>query len=140
MREVILETPNELDLTIGELQAIAEDVRTQDPALRVLVGRQQQRGAGVTFWDVVHFWVPDPDFFRDAVYGYILARLQEAMKERRKGPHQGDRPSSVIVHLPDGTVVETIELSGKASKRSEPLPGTARPRPDIVESGEPPGG
>lgn len=127
MLTVIIETPNPLDLTVPELEELARSLESIDARLDVRVATQEQRGAGVTFWDVLHFWIPDLDFMRDALYGYLIGRCQEALAARRKRKHQERRPSSIIVHLSDGTVVDVIndgtrerELSPEHSKRQQP--------------------
>lgn len=128
---VILETSNPLDLSVEELEELARQLRALDGELTVSVGMQEQRGAGVTFWDVLHFWIPEPEFMRDALYGYLIAQCQQALSARRKRKHQSNRPSSIIVHLPDGTVVDVINDGDHAQEGLPDRP--ARPQPRIIE-------
>ena len=136
MQQVILETPNELDLTVPELQALARELESANDHLQVRVGTHEQRGAGVTFWDVLHFWIPEPEFMRDALYGYLIGRCQEVLRARRSGKHQEKRPMCIVVHLPDGSVAEIIEEGGElgdAPRAPRSQPRVLPPEPDDLQ-------
>jgi len=140
MARVILETPNALDLSVEELTELAGNLRGMDPDLSVYVASQEQRGAGVTFIDVLHFWIPDADFMRDALYGYLIGRCQDALKTRRNRKHQSDRPTSIVVHLPDGTVVEKV-TDGVAERNKNSLSDEpARSEPRVIDEDDQPDG
>lgn len=108
MQKVLLEPLNPNDLTVDELTAFARTLKPDSDEVKVVVGHEEQRGAGVTMWDVLHFWVPGPEFVRDAIYGYLIAECLAFMKNRRNRKHSAKRPISIVVLLPDGTEVDKI--------------------------------
>jgi hypothetical protein len=108
LSELLLETANPNDLTPTELHELGGLLQPQVPQVKVLVAYEDQRGAGVTFHDVLHLWLPDPEFFRDAVYSYLIAQCMQFMKRRRSRKHAEGRPISIVVHAPDGTEMAIV--------------------------------
>lgn len=135
MPQVILETPNELDLTVPELHALARTMENSASDLQVKVASQEQRGAGVTFWDVLHFWIPDPEFMRDALYGYLIGKCQEGLRARRSRKYQEKRPMCIVVHVPDGSVVEVVQDGGELGDSPRPPRSQPRVLPDEPDDG-----
>jgi hypothetical protein len=129
MRTVLLETQNPLDLTVAELKSFVRSLEIGPQPVKVVVGYEEQRGAGVTLWDVLHFWVPDADFLRDAMYGYLIGKCLDFMQNRRKRKHAENRRIAIVVHLPDGTEVDIVvdKVDGSLPEPEE-LRKKTRPR------------
>ncbi len=129
MRQVLLETANPNDLTPQELHRLAREMEEGADGVKVDVAYEEQLGAGVTFIDVLHFWLPDAEFFRDLAYDYLIIKATEFMQARRQRKHASGRPISIVVHAPDGTVITVINDPPQETDR--PSDDPPRPRPSV---------
>lgn len=139
---VTLETSNPLDVTPEDLEAICEALAQQLPEIEFQVAYEDQHGAGVTWFEVVHIFVPDVENLRDNVYSMIIGVVAESMRRRfLTKTHGKSRPRSFTIYDENtGEPIESFiirEASGPlerdsnrgSARRAKPRAGRHRERP-----------
>ena len=63
---LVLETINPFDMTADDLVQLAEEIR-QSLRMPIGVAYDDQHGAGVTWHEVLHIWLPSVKFLRTRV-------------------------------------------------------------------------
>jgi hypothetical protein len=58
MNEILLEPGNPLSLRREKLQSLIEAIESCDASYRVRLAYNDQQGYGVTWWEVLHVWIP----------------------------------------------------------------------------------
>ena len=125
MPVIHIEPQNPLDLRHEDLADFQSDLQQALPDLDVqlLTGTEMPRGArGVTWWEVVHVYLPDlANDARAAIVAIILERAYQWAKRRfrRKWEttgHRDHRPKCVILHEASGAEITSVELQSGRHK------------------------
>jgi len=129
---LILETPNPFDITLTELEAVAIEMRLElkrdGKKVDVEIAPVEVYGAGVQFWDLVHMWLPDAEFFKDTGFTIVGGVIARFMATRFRKPKEENRRRVIFVYGPDGEpiceidVLESGETVTRAPQRKERRP------------------
>lgn len=118
MTRITLDPGNPLDFTEADLQALAEELRRQDPALDVEVRIRPEHGYGVTLTEVLRVIVDAAGVaadvggtlaFADIVIEWAKARWR---KDRDDHPDSEPRERAVIIYDADGRPLRTVRIEG----------------------------
>ena len=106
---IIVEPQNPLDLRADELAPLIDGLRAANASWDVRVTALEQRGYGVTYWEVVHIWLPA--LADEALTALIGAVIAEAVRwARGRFANGSKRPKYVAIHGPDGRVLKSVEV------------------------------
>lgn len=131
MEPLVLEAGNPYDIANEELEAFGQALRDRVPGLEAVVApERQQRGVGVTWWEVVTVWVPWDDLrgaaaalFLKGVKDWVATRMQQRIEEgKRKEVQRQVRPIVVLLYDRHGRPLAKVEQG-----REDPRPRRVRP-------------
>ncbi len=133
LQPLLLEPGNPYDITREDLEELRARME-QQAGIPVRIAYHPPKGAGVTFDEVLNFWVPGLEFLRDETYSVLLGMVIERMRRRFTG-HGVKRRKVIIVRDQDGTELEivTIDEPEGQEKRQEGTRKEPRPRPPVDE-------
>lgn len=120
--QIIIEPRNPLDLSPDDLADFADSLRALNPAYDVRFAHREQRGYGVTWWEVVNVWLPW-DSVTDAVVGAIVGLAVDWARRRFKRDPETQRGKYIVIYGPDGKVLKSVSVS---SSDAEPENRTAQ--------------
>jgi hypothetical protein len=117
MSQILLEPGNPLDLRDEKLAPLITALRDLDSSYEVRLGYNDQRGYGVTWWEVLHIWIP-----WTAIGGAAAKKIVELAIDwahhRMKGDEPNNRPRSVSIYGPDGQILKQVRVD--SSGQEEP--------------------
>jgi hypothetical protein len=119
---LLLETINPLDMTEEDLAELAEEI-TAVVGVHVGIAYEDQTGAGVSWHEMLHLWLPSIDFLKDEGWEIILGIVVENLRRRFRRSGNERRPKTLTVRDPDtGRVVMelTIEEAESEPEKKEP--------------------
>ena len=123
MPQIILEPGNPLDLRRDKLEPLMNAILELDSSYEVRLAFNDQRGYGVTWWQVLHVWLP---WAGVALGGAAAKKIVELAIDwahhRLKGDEPNHRPRSVSIYGPDGQILKQIRVdhSGHEEQSDEP--------------------
>jgi hypothetical protein len=110
---IILESKNPRDIKPEETQELAESIRTLNFGYKVEFVSSEQRGYGVTWYEVLYIWLPGALIAGGAIA--VKQIIQEVAKiavqwarERVKKKATSKRPTYIAIYGPDGKVLKSI--------------------------------
>lgn len=106
---IVIQPGNPLDLKAKQLSPLFKAIQKSDPECEVEYSVKEQRGFGVTWWEVLYVWVPW-GVISSAIAKKIVEVLADWAHRRIKGERKGSRPRSVTIYGPDGKVLKKIEV------------------------------
>jgi hypothetical protein len=117
--QLLLETINPMDMTPDELFDLADRINGHEADLSAVVGYEDQHGSGTTWNEVLHVWLPNADLIKTVAWTIVLTEIVDFLKKRFKRKGGANRPKRIIVHDPDGNVIEELLIT---EVDSEPIP------------------
>lgn len=110
---IILESKNPGDIKPEEVQELAELIHTLNLGYKVELATSEQRGYGVTWYEVLYIWLPGALIAGGAIA--LKQIIQEVAKiavqwarERLKKKATSKRPTYIAIYGPDGKVLKSI--------------------------------
>jgi hypothetical protein len=94
---LILETINPKDMTEDDLVELGSAL-AEATELQIGIGFEDQFGAGVTWHEVLHVWLPNAEFFKEQAWLFLSGILFENLRRRFKRPGNNRRPKSLVIH------------------------------------------
>jgi hypothetical protein len=139
---IVLEPQNPNDLTPEKLQSLVDALKAASREVSVEFAHREQRGYGVTWWEVLNVWIKDPAVVggvAGAASAKVVEKLVEVvidwLKRRHSDKATKKRPKIVTILDHEGNVLKSVELQADspmvdktAEKRSEP-----RRKPPVAE-------
>ena len=122
---LILESQNNKDLSQDELDALADQIRTQlvqRDSIDLLVVAIAHTAAGVgNHWsDVLNVFLPSGDGIKDAIWAMVIDQIKTMMLARFSRPHQGRRPRVIVVRdVETGEVLRVLQATGPSGEFEE---------------------
>ena len=121
MPQILIEPQNPLDLTIVQLEDLAQSIREIDPSYDVRFAYRKQKGYGVTWWEVLYIWLP---WIGTAVGAIAVEKAVEKIIDlsidwfRRRFNKEGKwkRPKYVAILGPDGKVLKSVRVNDEAQE------------------------
>ena len=115
MGDLVLETPNPLDLSIEDLTELAVQlegvVASSGPSgVRVTVKGNEPLGAGNQLIDYLYVILPSIEFMKETAFVTVIASITTFMRRRFKRRHGGGRPRHIEIFGPDGRLVARVIL------------------------------
>lgn len=123
--EFIIAPANPLDIAPDELNSLALELESLGGDVRVV--SEEERGAGVTFWEVIYIWLPSQDFVEGVLYSQLVRVVGTWIRDRFKKSGSEQRPKSVIIFGPDGRPLRKVELERPDAELSDEEPGDSLP-------------
>lgn len=124
--QILLETSNPLDVTPDELQVLADELASKVADVDFVIGYFDQHGAGATWSEVLHVWLPDESFFRDAAWTYVLGVTGLWMKSRFRKKGSARRPKTISFYDSDtGRKIGEVKIQNEDQEISIELPSRA---------------
>ncbi len=123
--EILVEPRAPNDPNPEHLSALRAELASAFPNVDVWEAWDEQRGAGVTFQEIVNIWIPWSDI-TSAAAGVVVTILVQWLKERHK--ECPTRPKLGRIYGPDGRVVRSFHIEGSqtqpetSSEQSAPRP------------------
>jgi hypothetical protein len=114
---VIVQTANPLDLRPEELDGLITTLR--DEGLDARRKYLEQKGFGVTWWEVVLFWLAART--GEAVVNQVVGDAVEWMKDRFRQHPESNRPKCAIIILYEGDEGQASEVIELPSADAEPV-------------------
>ena len=111
MLRITVEPQNPRDLSEDYLSELIQDLRAAHPEAGVRYAGLEQKGYGVTWWEVLRIWVTT-DAVGGAVAGALVTELVNIAvgwargRLDREGPSK--RPKYVAILGPDGKVLKSV--------------------------------
>ncbi len=134
MSEILLELGNPLSLRREELEHLIVALESCDSSYKVRLAYNDQRGYGVTWWEVLHVWVPWHEI-GTAAAAKLTEVLIEWARHKLKGETEGTRPRSVTIYDPTGKPLKKIKIGAKGEEEIDVCKpdsdSPARPKPPI---------
>lgn len=118
MSEILLEPGNPLSLRREKLQHVIDAIESCDPSYHVHLAYNDQRGYGVTWWEVLHVWVPWTTIGTAAAKKLVEILIDWA-RHKLAGAEENKRPRSVTIYGPDGKILTRIEVDSKSEEKIE---------------------
>ena len=118
---LLLESINPDDMTEEDLFELGT-ILNRRLDIPVGIAYDDQFGAGVTWHEVLHLWLPNYEFFKDEVWATVLGVVLENMRQRFKRKGYDRRPKSLIVRDPKTGevlaqyVIEEIDAEAKVEE------------------------
>jgi len=138
MTDIVLQPQNPLSLPPEELDGLGESIRALDTEYQVRIAIVEQRGYGVTWWEVVTVCVPWRDLTNAAVVAAVTTIVGAAIQwARARFKTQPDRPKYVAIRGPDGKVLKSVLVKtpdGEVEDRTPKDEGSYRPPPPDASS------
>ncbi len=131
--QIILRPGNPLDITSDDLEDLAQLLRGLDEGYDVQVTTKEQRGYGVTWWEVILIWfLARGSAVLDAeVEAMMRLAIDWARKRFFRSP---GRPKYIAIYGPDNKVLKSVlvkteseeveNLTMEDRKREEDFPHT----------------
>ncbi len=126
MDQIIIEPGNPNDFRNGELEEVAHLIEAIKPGpIRIAI--KEQRGYGVTWWEVIYIWLPPALLTAGAYVGKkAVDKIVDALADefikwaKRKFNKEGEspRPKYISILGPDGRPLKSI-LVQKSKESSE---------------------
>jgi hypothetical protein len=118
MEEILVEPGWPQDIKPADLIDLREAIAELDPGFQVAIAYEDQKGAGVTFWEVVFIWLP-----ASAVGPLILEKALDVgvnwLQRRFDHPHSERRPKSLHILGPNGEVLRTVNIERRDATPEE---------------------
>lgn len=114
---VIVQTANPLDVKPEELDGLIDALN--DKRLDARRSRVEQRGHGVTWWEVVLIWVAARS--AEAVIDRVVGDVVEWMKDRFRQNPDSTRPKAAVIVLYEGEEGHATEKVELRSADEEPV-------------------
>jgi hypothetical protein len=111
MTKILIEPQNPLDLRPEALADLVDAVRDIDSAFEIQFAAHEQRGYGVTLWEVLFIWIGGK--VAETTIDSITNSAIDWAKRRFNVPNKGHRPKSITILGPDGRAVRRIKLDPK---------------------------
>jgi len=113
MNEIILEPGNPNDFPAGELEELAGEIGKLDMGCRVRIASREQRGYGVTWWEVLYIWLPAAFLTAGTIASKKM--IEEFTKlaidwMRARFLKSPGRPKYTAIYGPDGKVIKSVLL------------------------------
>ena len=116
---LLLETINPLDLTEEDLVEIAQRIR-EVVDIPIGVAYEDQHGAGVSWHEVIHIWLPNAEYLKDKGWDLVLTIIIREMRHRFSRKGNDRRPKTLIVRDPvSNDVLMTLEIQDEISDPKE---------------------
>ena len=131
MKQFLLEPGNPLTQSEEVLKPIIQAVQDIDPTYQVGLAYRDQRGYGVTWWEVLHIWIPWATLGGVAAKKIVELAIDWAYG-RLKRDKPKNRPRSVTIYGPQGQVLKKVEVD-QSGQEIVPSPGERprRVRPEV---------
>jgi hypothetical protein len=132
--QIMLETPNPMDLEPNELSILAEELKGLVAPIPVRVAYFDQHGAGVTFLQELAVWVP-ASYIGQKVCDTIIGYVSDWAKKRFA--RRPTREQHITVYDPDGKEIFSMLINSdgvKHEKTDRARP--ARRRPPVRPGGD----
>jgi hypothetical protein len=127
---IILETPNPYDISVEELEDLATSIRdamrTTGDDNDVEVAPVEVHGAGVQAWDLIHIWLPDPEFMKEAAFTALMTTTGAFLRARFKKPKEEKRRRVIFIYGPDGKPLKEVEVLPDGELRQDEPKNPAR--------------
>jgi hypothetical protein len=121
---VLLETINPLDMTPPELWQLADLLTTSTDGVKFEVAYEDQHGAGVSWHEVLHLWLPSHEFLKNDAWAIVIGMVVENLRSRFKRAHNSKRPKTLIVHSTEtGKELLHITIDTEQAELREEPPG-----------------
>ncbi len=129
---LVLETINPFDMTADDLVQLAEEIR-QSLRMPIGVAYDDQHGAGVTWHEVLHIWLPSVDFLKDEGWEIVLGIIVENLRRRFRRSGNERRPKTLIIRDPqtENVVAEFIIEEADAEPKEREPDQSPRRRPPV---------
>ncbi len=118
MSEILIEPGNPLSLRREELEPLIAAIESCDASYNVRLAYNEQRGYGVTWWEVLHVWIPWA-----TIGGAAAKKITEVLidwaRHKLEGKASGKRPRSVTIHGPTGKILKKIDVDSKGEEKIE---------------------
>ncbi len=122
---IIVQPQNPRSLDLEEIGPLLERFEQIDPDIDIRVsGENESKGYGVTWWEVLHIWLPASspfvvaagkvtwDKIQDKLADGVINGVTDWIKERHKKPNKAKRPVSTYIYGPKGEVLKEVEWQG----------------------------
>ncbi len=141
-RQLVLETPNPLDMSLDELAGLAKQIQEFLAAnglndVSVTVRGEEPEGAGNYLLDILNIILPSAEAMKEDVFKGMVALTVAYMRTRFKKKYEGMRTRQIRFRLPNGvTVFEvTINSFDADPKFSTPEEGSKTPEEGSKDDG-----
>lgn len=114
---VIVQTANPLDVRPEELDDLIDALK--DDGLDARRGYLEQKGYGVTWWEVVLIWVGTRA--AEAVINHVVGDVVEWMKERFRQHPENTRPKTAMIFRYEGDEGQLSEIVELRSADADPV-------------------
>lgn len=108
---ILVRTGNPLVLPPEELEDLADAIRQLDTSYDVQTDIIEQKGYGVTWWEVINVILPW-DVIISGATGAVITEFIHWARERFKKEQGTKRPKYVGILGPDGKVIRSVVLEG----------------------------
>src|SRR5918993_1816910 len=97
MNRILVQSSNPLDVRPEELSTLVDDL--QNRGMDARLAYREQKGYGVTWWEVVLIWAPlyVGTRFAEAAINELAAAAVEWMKERFRRDPENERPKVALI-------------------------------------------
>jgi hypothetical protein len=132
--DIIIEPANPLDLRPEDLAGLATALRGIDPPVDVRIGYREQRGYGVTWWEVLFIWVGKE--VADNLLKEVTRVGVEWARSRFDFSTKAKRPISITILGPDGKPLKKVKVDPKTREAEDEAPDSSdipRVQPPIRE-------
>jgi hypothetical protein len=123
MPQIILEPGNPLDLRPEELEPLISAIRDLDSSYDVKIAYDEPRGYAVTWWEVLHVWLP---WVGAAAGGAAITKIVELLIEwsynRFKQEPERKRPKHIPIYGYNGKVVKSITIMSDDQEPEDSTP------------------
>lgn len=117
MDEIVLQPTSDLRPKAEDVRSLGDDLSRELGFPVRLVGEPKHLGRGVTWWEVVHVWLPASavggagvgkavDVFVD----WARARMRRFLDERKTKKKPNPPPQHVTIYGPDGKPLKSVTL------------------------------
>jgi hypothetical protein len=118
---VIVQTANPLDVRPEELDSLINVLK--DEGLDARRAHLEQKGYGVTWWEVVLIWVGART--AEAVIDHVVGDVMEWMKERFRQSPENRRPKAALIVRYEGDKGQISEVVELKSVDADPVRRTS---------------
>jgi hypothetical protein len=108
MKQIIIESQNPNDIQKDDLFDVAEKIN-KETEIVVTFGSREQVGYGVTWYEVLHVWLPDAG---KVLLGTVLKELIFWARDRMKKKSK-TRPKSINIYGPNGEVLKSVVIKNQ---------------------------
>lgn len=109
MYRLVVSPQNPLQLTREDLAAFLTSLEAIGPHLEVEYTPREQRGYAVTWWEVVHVFVPAAAVYVGGkLVEEIVSRFVDWARDRLRKEQSQKRPKYVAIYGADGKILKSV--------------------------------